>query len=221
VKLEAAQASIARGNSTAAFNQLGAFINEVEALVHSGRLSSDMGQMLIDLASTAQAGLSPTFPRGAKAKMNADISAPETNVESAERQVLNPGVITQEKTATSTGRFTLNLPGASALSSYGLTSPVDGAVVSISGMVVKWNHVTDTPTGAPLTRTGYQIMISKVVDDAQGSSRPTFDVRVRPSVTSLTVPSKSLAPKTQYELKLVALGVSGKQTVSVIHFTTQ
>src|SRR5215813_742557 len=135
VKLEAAQASIGRGNTNAAFNQLGAFINEVEALVHSGRLSSDMGQMLIDLASTAQAGLSPTFPRGPKAKMNADITAPETNVESAERQVLNPSVTTERATATATGRITLNLSGAPALSSYGLTSPIDGAVVSTSGMV--------------------------------------------------------------------------------------
>jgi hypothetical protein len=89
-------------------------------------------------------------------------------------------------------------------------------------MVVKWNHVSNTPAGDPLTRTGYEIIISKaVLDDAQKSSRPTFNVHVRPSVTSLTVPSKFLEPKTKYELKLLALGVSGKQTISVIHFTTQ
>jgi len=99
---------------------------------------------------------------------------------------------------------------------------VDGAVVSNSGMVVKWNHVSNTSTGAPLNRTGYEIIISKAVpDDAQRSSRPTFNVHVRPSVTSLTVPGKFLEPKTQYELKLLALEVNGRQIVSVIHFTTQ
>ena len=64
-------------------------------------------------------------------------------------------------------------------------------------------------------------VVQAVLDDAQRSSRPTFNVHVRPSVTSLTVPGKFLEPKTQYELKLLALEVSGRQIVSVIHFTTQ
>jgi hypothetical protein len=57
VKLEAGQASIGGGNTGAGCNQLEAFINEVEALIKSGRLTSLQGQPLIDLATTAQNGL--------------------------------------------------------------------------------------------------------------------------------------------------------------------
>jgi len=214
-KLEAAQASISRGNTTAALNQLGAFTNEVKALINSGRISLDQGQMLIDLARIAQAGLAPTF-KGSKTKMKAEVSSVKTDTD-AGGQDTNVVLTSAGERTTGTGRFTLNIPD-----DPGLTSPVDGAVVSNSGMVVKWNHVSNTSTGAPLNRTGYEIIISKAVpDDAQRSSRPTFNVHVRPSVTSLTVPGKFLEPKTQYELKLLALEVSGRQIVSVIHFTTQ
>jgi len=214
-KLEAAQASISRGNTTAALNQLGAFTNEVKALINSGRISLDQGQMLIDLARIAQAGLAPTF-KGSKTKMKAEVSSVKTDTD-AGGQDTNVVLTSAGERTTGTGRFTLNIPD-----DPGLTSPVDGAVVSNSGMVVKWNHVSNTSTGAPLNRTGYEIIISKAVpDDAQRSSRPTFNVHVRPSVTSLTVPGKFLEPKTQYELKLLALEVNGRQIVSVIHFTTQ
>jgi hypothetical protein len=46
-KLSSAQASVARGNRTAAANQLNAFINEVEALIKSGRLDLATGNALI------------------------------------------------------------------------------------------------------------------------------------------------------------------------------
>ncbi|PWT94311.1 MAG: hypothetical protein C5B55_02930 [Blastocatellia bacterium] len=57
VKLEAAQASIASGNSNAACNQVGAFINEVDALIKSGRLTSAQGLQLIGEAETILGGL--------------------------------------------------------------------------------------------------------------------------------------------------------------------
>jgi len=49
-KLNAATASIDRGNTTAASNQLGAFINEVRALVQSGRLTQPQGDALVAAA---------------------------------------------------------------------------------------------------------------------------------------------------------------------------
>jgi hypothetical protein len=219
VKLEAAEASIERGNTNSAFNQLGAFINEVEALVRSGRLTSDMGQMLIDLARTAQAGLPPPSRRGPKNKMEADGSSVEDDTSSAGQ--VSIGTVTSEaKPIRSDPRFTINLPGAP--DTPAINSPLDGAVVSTSSLVVRWNHVTTTLTGAPITRTGYEVKITKdVPDDVAGVSRPTFDVRVSPSVKSLKVPGKFLEPNTKYKLELLALEVKGKQTISTIHFATQ
>jgi DNA/RNA endonuclease G (NUC1)/PKD repeat protein len=49
-KLSAAGASLARGNTTAAANQINAFINEVQAAVQSGRLTQAQGDALIAYA---------------------------------------------------------------------------------------------------------------------------------------------------------------------------
>jgi hypothetical protein len=50
-KLDAAIASLGRGNQNAATNQLNAFINQVNALVKAGRLPARDGQVLIDAAN--------------------------------------------------------------------------------------------------------------------------------------------------------------------------
>ncbi|MGH9837978.1 MAG: PQQ-binding-like beta-propeller repeat protein [Blastocatellia bacterium] len=52
-KLNAALASVERGNANAALGQLGAFKNQVEALVNSGKLSAADGQALLSLADLA------------------------------------------------------------------------------------------------------------------------------------------------------------------------
>lgn len=52
-KLDAAQRQWDRGNTTAAANVLEAFINQVEAMVGSGRLTADDAQLLIDAAYDA------------------------------------------------------------------------------------------------------------------------------------------------------------------------
>jgi hypothetical protein len=118
---------------------------------------------------------------------------------------------------TGAARFTHAIPAAPVI-----TFPRDGEVVPASNLVVKWNHVTTTLDGKPLNRTGYQVIITKDVrDDPHGFSRPTFDVHVLPSVTSLTVPHEFLESRTGYELEVLALEISGNQTISVLFFKTQ
>lgn len=56
-KLDGVQRNLAKGNVTAARNQLTAFIREVEAAVSSGELSTEAGQALIDSANRVLAGL--------------------------------------------------------------------------------------------------------------------------------------------------------------------
>ena len=56
-KLRAAQQSLAGGNAVAAANQLGAFINQVRALVQSGHLSAADGASLIAAAERIQASI--------------------------------------------------------------------------------------------------------------------------------------------------------------------
>jgi hypothetical protein len=118
---------------------------------------------------------------------------------------------------TGAARFTHDIPAAPVI-----TFPQDGGVVSASNLTVSWDHVTTTLDGKPLNRTGYEVIITKdVADDPHGFSRPTFDVHVLPSVTSLTVPTQFLEPNTKYELEVLVLEVSGNQTISVLFFETQ
>ena len=51
-KLNAATQNMNAGNTVATTNELQAFINEVEAYIKSGKLSSAEGQALIDVADT-------------------------------------------------------------------------------------------------------------------------------------------------------------------------
>ena len=57
-KLEAASRSLARGNETAARNQIQAFVNEVEAMARSGRMDSTLAAELIAWANGLVAGAS-------------------------------------------------------------------------------------------------------------------------------------------------------------------
>lgn len=81
--------------------------------------------------------------------------------------------------------------------------------------------MTQTTEGGPVTITGYEVIITKEVeDDPNGYSRPTFDVHVPPSANSLSVPVEFLEPGTVYEIEVLALEVSGNQTITVGFFMT-
>jgi hypothetical protein len=118
---------------------------------------------------------------------------------------------------TGAATFTHNIPAGPEI-----IFPQDGDVVSLrpsEDLVIRWKHVRTTITGQPIKRTGYQVIITKDVrDDPHGFSRPTFDVHVPPSVTSLTVSREFLEPNTGYELEVLVLEVSGNQTISSLFF---
>lgn len=95
-------------------------------------------------------------------------------------------------------------------------------VVDPSGIVVTWEPVDETIAGGGVDITGYQVIITKVDhDDPNGFSRPVYDVHVGPGVTSLEVPADFLEPATLYELEVLAIEVSGNQTIALGFFTTR
>jgi hypothetical protein len=96
-----------------------------------------------------------------------------------------------------------------------------GPPVSRDGLVVDWDPVTTTVEGAPVTITGYEVIVTKEDhDDPHGFSRPVYDVHVPPSLDALSVPTEFLEPDTVYELEVLALEDSGNQTISVGFFVT-
>lgn len=103
-----------------------------------------------------------------------------------------------------------------------ITAPADDEEVRGRDLVVTWDPVTTSMNGGPITITGYEVIITKdVEDDPHGFSRPTLDVHLPPSRRTLSVPNEFLEADTEYELEVLALEASGNQTITVSFFTTR
>jgi hypothetical protein len=126
---------------------------------------------------------------------------------------------------TGAATFTHTVPAAPTITAPALAEDEETAAdaeVAISSLEVAWDDVTETTTGAAVTITGYEVIITKEVeDDPNGFSRPTYDVHVTADVNSLDVPEDFLEADTVYELEVLALEESGNQTISVGFFKTQ
>jgi hypothetical protein len=127
------------------------------------------------------------------------------------------GITFEGEELTGAATFTHDVPAPPTV-----TSPTDGAVVSTTDLVIEWEDVTETIDGDPVTITGYEVIVTKVEhDDPNGFSRPIFDVHVPADRNALSVPVEFLEPGTEYELEVLALEVSGNQTITVSFFVTQ
>ena len=94
-------------------------------------------------------------------------------------------------------------------------------VLPRSGVTVRWDPVTETIDGEPVTITGYEVIVTQVQHrDPDGLSRPEYDVHVPPDTGALPVAEGFLRPRTVYELEVLALEESGNQTISVGFFAT-
>jgi hypothetical protein len=120
--------------------------------------------------------------------------------------------------------FTHDVPAAPLITSPALAEDPKGTSatpVSSGDLVVAWEEVTETVDGEPVGITGYEVIVTKeAADDPNGFSRPTYDVHVPPTLRRLPVPAGFLEPDTVYELEVLALEVSGNQTISVGFFKT-
>jgi hypothetical protein len=120
--------------------------------------------------------------------------------------------------------FTHDVPAAPAIIAPALAEDPKGtrrSPVPLDGLLIDWDQVTETVDGGPVSITGYEVIVTKEEhDDAHGFSRPIYDVHVPADVDRLPVPREFLEPNTVYELEVLALEVSGNQTISVGFFET-
>jgi len=120
--------------------------------------------------------------------------------------------------------FTHAIPAEPEITSPPLVPDADAGeppVVEGTGLVVRWEPVTETIDGSPITVTGYQVIVThEEVEDPNGWARPVYDVHVAPDVAALTVPDEFLEAGTLYELEVLAIEPSGNQTISVGFFRT-
>ena len=122
-----------------------------------------------------------------------------------------------------TARFTHDIPQGPVVTEPRLEDEENAAqsVVPPSELVVRWEPVTETVDGRPVTVTGYEVIVNQVEwDDPDSLSRPVYDVHVSPDRTTFPVADGFLLPGTLYELEVIVLEESGNQTITVGFFTT-
>lgn len=127
-------------------------------------------------------------------------------------------------TLTGSATFTHDVPAPPTIIAPELAEDPEqiDRTVPATGLEIGWDPVEETVEGDPVTITGYEVIITKEVDDdPNGFSRPTYDVHLPATEDSLSVPPEFLEPGTVYELEVLALEESGNQTISVGFFATE
>jgi hypothetical protein len=120
--------------------------------------------------------------------------------------------------------FTHDMPAEPVITTPDLADEeeAESVVVDSADLTVTWEPVVETITGDPVSITGYEVILTKVEhEDPNGWSQPVYDVHLGPDATSLSVPEMFLEPGTVYELEVLALEVSGNQTIGLGFFTTE
>jgi hypothetical protein len=124
-----------------------------------------------------------------------------------------------------TATFTHAIPAPPTIITPDLVADAEEAeppAVPPSGLRVEWEAVSDTINGAPVTITGYEVIVTdEEADDPDGFARPEYDVHVPADQRSLTVPDDFLRADRLYELEVLAIEETGNQTIAVGFFTTE
>ena len=94
--------------------------------------------------------------------------------------------------------------------------------VPVEGLVVQWAEVTETTEGNPVDITGYEIIVTNEdSEDPNGFARPIISIHVPLDRREVAIPEAFLEADTLYELEVLALEVSGNQTITVGFFRTE
>ena len=106
-----------------------------------------------------------------------------------------------------------------------LLSPADGADdIDPDEAVVAWEGVTQTYDGSTaIDVVGYQVIVEKVESQPeypQGFARSVFSIYLPASARDLRVPPEFLEPSTLYSYEVLAIEVSGNQTLASARFST-
>ena len=96
-------------------------------------------------------------------------------------------------------------------------------VVPVDDLKVEWQPVTTSQDGRPIVIRAYQVWVNKENhEDANGFSRPNFDVHVGADTTSFVIPAAFFDAASIYEIEVVAIEETGNQTIGgASYFATE
>jgi hypothetical protein len=93
-----------------------------------------------------------------------------------------------------------------------IVAPEDESTVPADEVVVRWEPVTE-PAGVEIVR--YQVLVVGEEEDPP----QVFSADLPATATELSVPGEFLAPGAEYKVEVVAVEVSGNQTLTELTFT--
>jgi hypothetical protein len=105
-----------------------------------------------------------------------------------------------------------------------LNTPADGATgVDPDNVVVAWEQVTTDINGDPVTIVGYQVIVELDQEPQfpQGFAHPVFSIYLPATATNVTVPTEFIDSGAQYKCEVLAIEISGNQTLSSASFSTK
>ena len=116
-------------------------------------------------------------------------------------------------------RFTTLVPRPPEITAPDLVEDaeeMEPPVLPAADLEVTWTPVTASLDDRAPQITGYELIVTdEEYEDADGFSKPIFDVHLGPEVTGFTVPAAFLRPGTLYEIEVLALETSGNQTITL------
>lgn len=124
------------------------------------------------------------------------------------------GTTVSGRLLTGRARLAHNIPGAP-----NVTSPVKGSAVDPAApVVVDWDPVTQPYPGTnlPITIDRYQVIVERI----NPQPLQAFSIFLPATATQVTVPAEFLQVNAEYIFEVLAIDVTGNQTITESDFTT-
>lgn len=118
-----------------------------------------------------------------------------------------------------TATFTHTIPAGPEL-----LTPADGSTdVDPDNAIISWEPVTQDINGSAVTIVGYQVIVEKDEEPRypQGFAQSQFSIYLPATNTSIAVPAEFMESGEAYAYEVLAIEVSGNQTLSSAEFETQ
>jgi len=149
---------------------------------------------------------------------NAEVPIAEVLARLAEGRYLYAGDLVGGDADTRAATLTHDIPAG-----VELTSPPDEATgLDPRHIVVAWEPVSATIDGQAVSIVGYQVIVEEDAEPLfpQGFARPVFSVHLPASATRVSVPSEFMRDDACYKYEVLAIEISGNQTLASAAFET-
>lgn len=150
---------------------------------------------------------------------NADVPISEVLARLPEGTYTFTGDMVDGDVSEMTATFTHTIPAGPQL-----LTPADGSTdVDAANTVISWQPVTQDINGSAVTIVGYQVIVEKDEEPQypQGFAQSLFSIYLPATATSIAVPPEFMESGEAYAYEILAIEISGNQTLTSAEFETR